>query len=360
MIFPLLKSCSLLGACGGMKSGSTHILQMRSLRRQLPVAQFAMEQNVTWMDWCWTFFLLQIFGATQSHFGVGPVDLAIYWRVGIGPQAATFTFHRHGFWHLKLEKNDQIHPNCIIPSRCSKYKIAILWNSASVLPVLLSWWCCLTAGAGWWISHCLARFLRKALGLQNRGLGRGEIWQSWDRLKMVEIWVQLQGASMKVDNTTISIDPKGSTTCIRIMRTLGLKGDGCQICVAKMWVDFTNPARLDCVSSCWNECGRSRQFSMWLRAESFLWNNWQRSRYNSERMSCLTLSLNLVYCECMPWLSHRIINLTSMIILCMHILAWCTVIICNTLRPVVVHRICFDIASNICVVHAPWLMFSVT
>ena len=39
---------------------------------------------------------------------------------GIGPQAATFTFHRRGFWHLKLEKNDQIHPNCIIPSRCSK------------------------------------------------------------------------------------------------------------------------------------------------------------------------------------------------------------------------------------------------
>ena len=58
---------------------------------------------------------------------------------GIGPQAATFTFHRRGFWHLKLEKNDQIHPNCIIPSRRSKHKIAILWNSATVLPVFLSY-----------------------------------------------------------------------------------------------------------------------------------------------------------------------------------------------------------------------------
>ncbi len=170
----------LFGRLWGMHSGSAHILQMRSLRRQLPVAQFAMEQNVAWMDWRWAFFASE-FSATHSLASFrwwihGSPNLLTGWdpavKLRLQPLLST-----GGVWHLKLEKHVQV-AAATRPNSCKfhySYQMQVQdSNSATVFPVLLSWCSCLTlAGAGWWISHCLARFLRKALGLQDRGSGRG-------------------------------------------------------------------------------------------------------------------------------------------------------------------------------------------
>ena len=145
----------LFGRLWGMHSGSAHILQMRSLRRQLPVAQFAMEQNVAWMDWRWAFFASE-FSATHSLASFrwwihGSPNLLTGWdpavKLRLQPLLST-----GGVWHLKLEKHVQV-AAATRPNSCKfhySYQMQVQdSNSATVFPVLLSWCSCLTlAGAG--------------------------------------------------------------------------------------------------------------------------------------------------------------------------------------------------------------------
>ena len=113
MIFPLHKWCCFLGACGVCIAGqriSCRFHQMRSLRRQLPVAQFAMEQNVAWMDWRWAFFASDL-SATHSLASFrwwihGSPNLLTGWdpavKLRLQPLLST-----GGVWHLKLENHVQ-------------------------------------------------------------------------------------------------------------------------------------------------------------------------------------------------------------------------------------------------------------